>query len=197
MLGDGYGYCPRCGQTTARRLFAEQMDNMLALWQKTDETVSARTERGETWENMTMKSVSELEALAKHLRRRLLCFPMTANRRKRLENLDFQQPLSADASLVEWFDIGFLKWVGNDTIPQRTVPQSEAPFVQKMLHRRHILIHNRGLVDADYLELSGDVQVALDERIRIRSNEAKHYVETVRAMGANLIDNVEYGFREG
>jgi len=75
--------------------------------------------------------------------------------------------------------------------------QSEVPFIQKMLQRRHILIHNRGLVDAEYLARSGDTQVALDERIRIPSNEAKHFVETVRAMGATLIDNLEYGFRVG
>jgi hypothetical protein len=196
MLGDGYGYCPRCGRTNARKLFIEQMDKMLTRWEEIDKAVSDRKARGEAWEDMTVKSISELEALAKHLRRRLLCLPMTAGRRRHLENLNFQQPLSADKSLVQWFDIGLLKWAGNDTIPERVVPQSEAPFIKKMLQRRHILMHNRGLVDAEYLELSGDTQVTLDERIRIRSNEAKRFVEAVRAMGANLLDNVESGFSE-
>ncbi|MFI5110165.1 MAG: hypothetical protein ACHP78_15170 [Terriglobales bacterium] len=196
MLGDGYGYCPRCGRTNARKLFTEFMDEMLTRLETTKNTVSDEKERGTIWEEMTVKSISKFEALAKHLRRRLLCLPMTAKRRKQLEDLTFQRPLQADKSLVEWFDIGVLEWVGNDITPKRTVPTDSA-FITKMLQKRHVLVHNDGIVDQDYIDRSGDTDVRLDERIRVRSHEAKRFVETVRAMGANLLDNVEYGFSEG
>ena len=62
--------------------------------------------------------------------------------------------------------------------------------------RRHILIHNGGIVDPEYLDLSGDTQVQLGERIRIRSNEVKRFISCNRAMAENLLDNVEYGFEE-
>jgi hypothetical protein len=65
-----------------------------------------------------------------------------------------------------------------------------------MIQRRHILMHNGGVVDQDYLDLSGDTQARLGERIRIRSNEAKRFVEAVRELGLNLLDNVEDGFME-
>ena len=64
-------------------------------------------------------------------------------------------------------------------------------FISKMLQNRHILIHNRGVVDQNYLDRGGDQQFQLGERIRIRSNEAKRFVNLVRTMGANLMDNVE------
>jgi hypothetical protein len=51
-------------------------------------------------------------------------------------------------------------------------------------------------VDEEYLRLSGDNQVRPDERIRVSSNEARHFVEVVREMGLNLLDGVEYGFEE-
>jgi hypothetical protein len=121
---------------------------------------------------------------------------MTANRRKQLEKLNFQKPLLADESLVQWFDIGVLEWAGNDASPKRTLPQSEPPFIKKMIQKRHILMHNGGLVDQEYLDLGGDTQVRLDERISIRSHEAKHFIASVRGMAANLLDNVEYGFSD-
>jgi hypothetical protein len=44
--------------------------------------------------------------------------------------------------------------------------------------------------------LSGDNQVRLDERIRVSSRDARHFVEVVSEMGLNLLDGVEYGFEE-
>ncbi len=96
----------------------------------------------------------------------------------------------------QWFDIGVITWNGNAKIPPRAVRQLELPFITKMLQRRHILIHNSGIVDDDYIKLSSDKQVRLDERIRIPSNEAKHFVEVIREMGLNLLDGVEFGFEE-
>jgi len=169
---------------------------MLTRWDQTDKTVTDRNARGEVWDDLTVKSVTEFETLAKHLRRRLLTFPMTRSRRQQLEELNFQTPLQADDSLRQWFDIGVITWNGNAKIPPRAVRQLELPFITKMLQRRHILIHNSGIVDDDYIKLSSDKQVRLDERIRIPSNEAKHFVEVIREMGLNLLDGVEFGFEE-
>ena len=119
---------------------------------------------------------------------------MTTNRRKQLERLNFQQPLTADSSLEQWFGIGVLVWLGNSVNPERQVASSEVPFIKKMDQRRHVLIHNGGLADQEYLDQSGDTQVRLDERIRISSNEAKRFLMDVREMGMNLLDNVEEGF---
>ena len=90
--------------------------------------------------------------------------------------------------------MGLFEWRGSETNPKRIIAQSEIPFIRKMVQRRHILIHNLGVVDQDYLELSGDTHVRLDERIEIRSNETKRFLENVKAMGLNLLDNVEEGF---
>jgi hypothetical protein len=196
ILGE-FGFCPRCGRTNAHKLFSERIDKMLARLEQTKSTVSDRKERGEIWEEMTKTSLSEFEALARHVRSKLLRFLMTPNRRKRLEELNFQKPLQADEELEKWFDIGVMEWAGDTTNPGRKVPQSDLPFIKKMVQKRHILIHNGGTVDQAYLDLSEDTQVRLGERIRVGSNEAKRFIECVRDMGANLLDNVEYGFSEG
>ncbi len=191
-----YGYCPGCGHTNARTAFNDAMTRMLTRWDQTDKNVTDRNARGEVWEELTTKSVTEFETLAKHLRRRLLTFPITRARRRQLEELNFQSPLQVDEALRQWFDIGVIAWNGNSKIPPRAVKQMELPFITKMLQRRHILIHNSGVVDDDYLKLSGDGQAQLHERIRISSRDARHFVEVVTDMGHNLLDGVEYGFEE-
>ena len=194
VRSDKPGFCPRCGKTNARTLFSGFIDRTLVRWTETDSNVTDRYQRGEVWEDITVKCLSEFEALAKHLRQRLLRFPMTANRMKEVEALNFQRPLEADEPLRQWFDIGVLRWNGNDTKPPRAIPKDDLSFIKKMIQRRHILMHNGGVVDQDYLDFSGDTQARLGEHIRIRSNEAKRFVEVVRELGLNLLDNVEDGF---
>jgi hypothetical protein len=173
------------------------MDKMLVRLQEIKTTVSDRRERGEIWEELVGKSLSDFEHVAKHLRASLLCFPMTAKRRKNLEALNLQRPLEADESLRQWFDIGMLEWRGNSTTPGRKIPDADVMFIRKMIQKRHILTHSGGIVDQNYIDLSGDSQVRLGERIDVRSHEAKRFIECVQAMGANLLDNVEVGFNEG
>jgi hypothetical protein len=196
ILGE-YGYCPRCGRTNARKLFSDLFDQELGRLEEVRKTVTDRHERSAAWETMTVDAVSRLEALGKHLRRRLLGYPLTAVRRRQLKRLSFQQPIAADASLQEWYGMGLLEWPGKDGNPKRVIAQDDVPFIRKMVQRRHILIHNGGVVDQDYLDLSGDAHLRLDERIRIRSNEAKRFLENVKEMGLNLLDNVEDSFSVG
>jgi hypothetical protein len=170
------------------------VDKLLKRVGEIRNTVTDRKERGLIWEEMTKNIVGDFEHLAKHIRIKLLRFPMTPNRRKRLEELNFQKPLQANDALVQWFDIGLFVWPGDSTTPKRLVPESELPFIRKMIQRRHILIHNGGIVDQEYLDLSGDTQVQLGERISISSKETKRFVEIIRTMADNTLDNVEYGF---
>jgi hypothetical protein len=191
-----YGFCPRCGRTNARGAFSDVMNRFLTRWEETNKSVTDRNQRAEVWADLTVKSVTEFETLAKHLRRKLLVFPMTRKRKEELEELNFQNPLEADPALRQWFDIGVIEWSGNETTPLRSLKDAELPFIKKMLQRRHILVHNSGVVDENYLKLSGDTQARLHERIRVASNDAKRFVQLVTEMGMNLLDGVEEGFME-
>jgi erythromycin esterase-like protein len=65
-----------------------------------------------------------------------------------------------------------------------------------MIQRRHILIHNGGIVDQEYLDLSEDAQSRLGERIRVRSKELSRFIGLCLEMGTILMDNVENQFLE-
>jgi len=145
ILGQ-YGYCPGCGLSNARAVYFQAVDKELARLEEVRSTVSDRRERENVWEKMTVDAVSQFEAVAKHLRRRLLRFPLTSNRRRELADLNFQQPINADQLLKQWFDIGMLDWAGAANSPRRQVPQSELTFIKIMVQKRHVLIHNGGVL---------------------------------------------------
>ena len=66
-----------------------------------------------------------------------------------------------------------------------------------MIQRRHILVHNGGVVDQEYLDQSGDSTVRLDERIRVDSGDIKRLIENIREMAANFLDNIEMASEKG
>lgn len=192
-----YAYCPRCGLSNARRVFFETVRSEIARIDRARNEIVDRHERERLWETMTINGLSQLEAVSKHLRRRLRRFPLTARRRKDLDNLNFQQPVAADGLLKEWFDVGFFEWMGAPRNPCRQVADSDRTFIGRMIQKRHILMHNGGLVDQDYIDKTHDTSVELDERIRIRSKEVQRFLTLICDMVQNFLDNVEYGFSEG
>lgn len=192
-----YAFCPRCGRSNARERFFEATQAELVRLEQIQASVTDRHEREVVWEQMTTGAVSRLEALAKHLRKILVLFPMTANRRKQLQQMNFQKVIESNTLLRQWFDIGFFEWRGDDEVSKRQITADDQEFVRKMVQKRHILMHNGGVVDEEYLRLSGDTTVRLDERVRIKSNEAKRLLTLISEMATNLLDNVERGFKQG
>jgi hypothetical protein len=85
--------------------------------------------------------------------------------------------LDACESLDQWYGLETLEGVSDE----------QKAFLKMMMHRRHIITHNGGRVDADYLKFSGDTQAKLNERIRIRSSQVRRLLEIVRLLGNNLI----------
>lgn len=185
-----FGFCPACGKTNAREIFTQTTNKILATIDTARANITDRHQREEVWERVTVSLVSDFEALGKHLRRKLLQMPMTDRRRKKLQELNFQRPIDANERMLDWFDIGFMDDISGAD-PSNRIDLDDVAFVRKMVQKRHILIHNGGLVDKEYLDLSGDTGARIDERIRIRSNEARRFAEKVAIMGANLISNVE------
>jgi hypothetical protein len=191
-----FGYCPRCGRTNARRVFFDRLSGIRSKIKEASQNPD-REARREVWEDITSKLVSEFEAFMRHLAIKLLTHRMTASRRRALEALNFQKPFDADRSLEDWFDISVSKWEGIGTRPRCALSNEDTGFVKRMFQKRHILVHNGGVVDSTYIELSGDTQVQLMERIRVSSKEVIRFVAVIEVMARNFLDNIEMRLEEG
>lgn len=180
ILGD-YGTCPQCSRSNAREIITEKLKELERQWEKANAELSDHKSRSEQWNKLTIASVSELEAMGNHFRKILVLSPATPKRREEIENLSFQRLFNVADSLKQWSGIDILKEISND----------EQTFLRKMIQRRHILIHNGGKVDQEYIEQSGDGTVRLHERIRIRSNEAKRMIQLTTKIADNLLEGFE------
>jgi hypothetical protein len=180
ILGE-YGWCPKCGKTNAREIISAKLKQLEDAFDKLDKNIRDKTERGELWEEMNSKCFSHFEALGRHLQTILAKLPATPSRKKEVEGLSFQRLIEAAESLKQWYGIDVLKNVSPD----------DQGFLNRMLHRRHIIEHNGGKVDEKYLNQSGDKNARLNERIRIGSNRIRHLLPIIGVISTNLLDGFE------
>jgi hypothetical protein len=180
ILGE-YGWCPRCGRSNAQGVIDSKLKANEQRFEAADRDLSDRHRREEEWALINNIAFSIFEPLGNHLRTALVLIPATARRRNDLANLSFQRIVQCSDALARWFDIDIFKDIG----------EVEQRFVNLMMHRRHIVTHNGGRVDDDYLANSGDTSARLNQQIRIRSAEVKRLLPIVRKMCANLLSGFE------
>jgi hypothetical protein len=116
--------------------------------------------------------------MADDVRAQLLKIPMTARRRREVENVSFQQIKEAEEALRIWFGIEIFKGL----------KQEDREFLNREFNRRHLLTHKAGRVDAEYIEKTGDTSVVLNQTVRIRSKEIARSSELVRQCASNFFD---------
>lgn len=180
ILGE-YGSCPQCGRTNAGEIFGGKVRGLEERFDKTDKTITDQKDRGEEWEKINNDCFSLFEALGKHIQIRLSLFPAAPKRRKELENLSFQRLFNTSESLKQWLSIDILKGTSPD----------DQGFLKLMLHRRHIVVHNGGRVDEDYLKNSGDTTARLNQHIRIGRDKIRRLIPLIRLIATNLLEGYE------
>jgi hypothetical protein len=180
ILGD-FGWCPCCGRTNSLEVIENRLEANEERLLSADRDLSDRQRRNDEWEIVNGVAFSIFESLGNHLRTRLVLFPATPKRRNEIQELSFQRIAQCAPSLENWFDIQVFRNIRSD----------DQAFVNKMLHRRHIVTHNAGRADQNYLDHSGDTSCRLNERIRIRSNEVKRLLPLIRKMCENLLNGFD------
>ena len=68
----------------------------------------------------------------------------------------------------------------------------ELAFMELMFQRRHILEHNNGMVDQQYLNKSGDTSYSLGQRIIVKEVDAHSLLAILRKLG-NSITTLQVG----
>jgi hypothetical protein len=87
----------------------------------------------------------------------------------------------ASSSIKEWFDIAFLDGI----------KEVDQEFLKRCFNRRHLIMHNAGRVDDEYLRNTEDSSVKLHQVVRIRSKEIPRLLELLRKTARNLFVGFE------
>ncbi len=179
ILGE-YSCCPTCRELNFEQIFSTKFEAMKNEFTSTKKNVKDRHDREAKWEELT-KCVSEFESMGNELKKYLIKFPATQKRKSMIGQLSFQNILKTSVLLRKWLDIEMLK----------DISEQDGVFLNKMFNRRHILTHNAGRVDDEYLRNTEDTSVRLNQVLRIRSNEINRLLPLVEKCGMNLLTGVK------
>ena len=95
--------------------------------------------------------------------------------------MSFQNVLKANDSLLNWFGFEMLFHFSDD----------DKTFLNRVFNRRHVLTHNGGRIDQEYLDNTGDTSVRLNQKIVVRSKEIRRLLPLLRTCANNLFVGFE------
>jgi Zn finger protein HypA/HybF involved in hydrogenase expression len=179
ILGE-YGCCPVCGKRNSLQVVMSYLNAAQAQFESASASIAGREDRQIEWGKM-IKCVSDFEAMARDIQNQLARLPLTPTRRKEVEQISFQQILRAEELMRGFFGIELLKGV-TDT---------DREFLNKMFNRRHILTHNAGRVDQEYLDRTSDSSVRLNQKVVVRSREIARLIPLLKTAAVNLFQGYE------
>jgi hypothetical protein len=179
VLGE-YAGCPTCGKRNSLQVFERHVNAVEDEFKKADVQLKDRQERQVEWEKLT-RCISDFEAMARDIQSQLSLIPATPKRKREIDGISFQNILKANDSLQSWFAFEMLL----------RFPDEDKAFLNRMCNRRHVLTHNGGRIDQQYLDITGDTSVRLNQQILVRSSEIQRLLPLLRKCAQNLFQGFE------
>jgi len=179
ILGE-YAGCPTCGKRNSFQVFERSIADVEQRLNKADAELKDRQEREVEWERLS-RCISDFEAMARDIQRQLQLLPATPKRKKEIKGMSFQNILKANNDLLNWFGFEMLFRFSDD----------DKTFLNRMFNRRHVLTHNGGRVDQEYLDNTEDTKVRLNQKIAVRSKDIRRLIPLLRSVAQNIFQGFE------
>lgn len=179
ILGE-YAGCPTCGRRNSLQVFERHIAEVEDQFNKAEASLTDRQEREVEWEKLS-RCISDFEAMARDLQGQLSLLPAAPKRKKEIEGMSFQNILKANENLQNWFGFDILF----------RFPDDDKAFLNRMFNRRHVLTHNGGRIDQEYLDNTGDTTVRLNQKIVVRSKEIRRLIPLLRTVAQNFFKAFE------
>ncbi|PZQ14334.1 MAG: hypothetical protein DI565_13020 [Ancylobacter novellus] len=163
-----FGYCSTCGTR-----------NDIAMLRADITGIRKRLSEGGSPISGLKDLVSKFDSLGRRIAQQLLLHVrMVHVRRSRWKDANFSQLASVSEDLKGHFGIDIF----------RKVDGGDQAHARLMFHRRHVHEHNDGIIDAKYLEDSGDTSVRLGEHVTESMGDVMRLTGIVDKMAANLME---------
>jgi hypothetical protein len=178
VLGSAF-FCPACGHNSALRTFADGLRKVRAKLTAADVIRAALVESvGKDEAELIIRSMIETALADSVVALQRLC--------ERLYDLVPAAP-PLPQNTFQRIDDGMTAWVtvlglGYD----HWLSASELDRLRLLFQRRHLLAHTEGIVDAKYLQRSGDTAYQLGQRLVVRVADGLELAELVHKLGEGL-----------
>lgn len=182
VVGSAF-YCPCCGHNSAKLTFFNTIDkvkaeiNNLDVVRKALEVVS-KDEAARTCTSLVETSVPDLVVAFQRL---CECVYPQIEGAKPLKRNVFQR---LDDGNKLWHDLvgnGYDDWITDVQYAK----------LRKCFQQRHLLQHQDGIVDQDYITKSGDVSYQVGQHLIIKAEDITEYAEIVETLGKRVLALLE------
>jgi uncharacterized Zn finger protein (UPF0148 family) len=176
-VGAAY-FCPSCGENSATHTFSQTMATIRTA-AGVGETLKDFLSRDEA-ENMTRALLEKAmqDAVMSFQR---LCEQLYERRTGRLAQRNAFQRLDTGSQL-------WLSEVG--ATYDQMIDSTSLQKLKMYFQQRHLLSHQQGIVDQDYITRSGDNSYAIGQRLIVREAAVSDFADIVEKLGNALISRV-------
>jgi uncharacterized Zn finger protein (UPF0148 family) len=173
-IGAAY-FCPSCGVNSARHTFSQTMkairtaaemgDTLKKSLEPDEAEVMTRT----LLEKAMQDTVMSFQRLCEQLYER---HAQKTARRNAFQNLE-----SGSALWSSEIGVDYLSMVGQNKLGQLKV----------YFQQRHLLAHQQGVVDQDYIDRSGDTAYVIGQRLVIKGTHVREFADLVEELANELM----------
>ena len=175
VLGSAF-FCPACGYNSVTRMFADSLRKIRVKKYHISTIRQALTEStGKDEAELTCRSVLETCIADGVVAFQKLCEGLYQDFGEAPFNA-FQRLEHGSKLWERIIGIGYSKWLNEDEIDKLSI----------LFQKRHILSHNEGIVDAQYLLKSGDTSYKEGQRIVVSERDIDELLSYVEKLGNGL-----------
>lgn len=172
-----FAFCPDCGLHNSQQTLEvslEVISKMLKLAQAEEDDSIAEELIGGTLSNV----VAKFDGFGREVCR---VFADKSSNPKKAEDIRFQNLSGAQTNLQKYFcfDLG------------SSLTADEWDTAIRCFQKRHLLAHNSGVIDADYIKKANDPTAVEGRKVTITSDEVTELIELIRKLGAYLIAEMQ------
>lgn len=177
VIGLAY-FCPACGYNTIKDTIEQSLDsieNMITSLPDMENFLSESYGKdGAKAICQTMLDGSLGDVVSAYQKIAEIIYKDLSGKNVRAN--DFQIVDKGSNLFKELIGKGYDSWIN----------ENEINFMKLMFQRRHIMEHNGGIVDQQYIQNSGDISYKLGQRLVLRDNDVEHLILIVRKLTYSL-----------
>lgn len=182
VVGSAF-YCPCCGNNSARLTFFNTIEkvrakiNNLNTIKKAIEELS-KDEAARTCTSLIETSIPDLVVAFQRL---CECVYPQIEGAKALKRNVFQRLDDGNVLWHELVGVGYDNWITSQQYSK----------LKKCFQQRHLLQHQDGIVDSDYITKSGDASYVVGQHLIIKANDIMEYADIVDTLGQKILSLLE------
>jgi len=178
VIGSAY-FCPCCGFNSAVNSFNDSLDSIEKMLESLREMKAMLTDKynADSAETMCRSMLeSSIGDMVSAFQKFASCkYDELSGKTSRVN--DFQIVDKGSQLFEEETGKKYSDWLS----------AGELAFMKLMFQRRHLLEHNNGMVDQQYLNKSGDTSYSLGQRIIVKEADAHSLLAILRKLGSSIM----------